>query len=68
MTYQAQQTWDVDSREGLGSYTRTHPIPESRIRNKIRNIIKEAAAAENGLEDIMDMTDIDPQDLKNRKE
>ena len=68
MTYQAQQTWDVDGRESLGSYTRTHPIPESRIRNKIRNIIKEVAVVENGLEDIMDMTGIDSQDLKNRKE
>ena len=68
MAAQGQQTWEPDSRESFGSYTRTHPIPESRIRNKIRNIIKEISVSETGLEDIMDMTGIDPQDLKNRKE
>tara|TARA_Y100000034_G_scaffold125927_1_gene176394 strand:- start:1815 stop:2222 length:408 start_codon:yes stop_codon:yes gene_type:complete len=68
ITYQAQQTWEPDSRESFGSFTRTHPIPESHIRNKIRNIIKETMTTETGLEDIMDMSGIDAQDLKNRKE
>ena len=67
MTYQAQQTWDTDSRESFGSFTRTHPIPESRIRKKIRNIIKEIVNEEMMLEDIVDMSDASMQDLNNPK-
>ena len=73
MTYQGQQTWEPDSRESFGSFTRTHPIPESRIRSKIRNIIKELTAKEvpstgAEIEDIMDMSDVLTQNPRNRKE
>ena len=68
MTYQGQQTWEPDSRKSFGSFTRTHPIPESRIRRKIKKAIREVTTPETGLEDITDMSGIDSQDLKSRKE
>lgn len=42
LVYQSQQTWE--SNETEGSFTRTHPIPESVARKRIKRIIKEVTS------------------------
>jgi hypothetical protein len=43
LIYQSQQTWDENETEG--GFTRTHPIPESVTRKRIKRIIKEVASS-----------------------
>lgn len=42
LIYQSQQTWKENETEG--SFTRTHPIPESVTRKRIKRIIKEVTS------------------------